>query len=802
MLSSAHGMHKKAVSLILLVFIVSPLLLFLSTQAVFAQTATPTTAPTTVPTPTTTPPKTPKAGEGETGEGWKFDQVVTDVGKNSERARELLYWTFSHPARNRAPVLAKMWSISRNIVYLFFLLVLAAGGIGYITARRQGKIGPIFSGIASPFFGFELPSFIFKVAALLLYVTFSYVFVLGLIEFAQILQNFFIKNLGGCNLFNINFGEATKCIFPGDKGYQSLVKSMEKNYTDFVGFREWSSANQEMANTSLFFIRLTTLTYNALSIMLILRDVILWLLLIVAPFLALFMPFIFIRNIGWIWIGVFMQWLFYGPLVSLFVTGLVKIWEAGIPYGFDFSRVGDCAGTPYKTSINILWGGPAQTLGQCNSANYIDTYAEYVVSLIMLWAAILLPWLLLRIFRDYCCDILRQNQATLQAIYNQLRKPPSPKGPKPEKEKPAGDRTKAMRLPFRHLQGEERKMQRETERKAIAENLREISRNIKQVNTNQIVKSLRISIESLRDVAQAETNASRRQEVSSQLNKIANPARIANIEEQRQYSQLKGELLTRAKQGDDIASRVIETATQPRPQAIIRRVPRAMPVAVSASQISQAAKQTQVSEAEVARVVRVLPSVSTLSASRQVEEVTKQTGLDSEKAQKVLAVLAKTSPIARKEAAPEEAPKRITVEDYEEVKTMWVKHYRSAAVPKSEKIKSRTDWLRQDLKKITNAINLLQAKDDEMKAQGLREVEKLLPFLLLGGFSDEETIVYLKAKLEAAKQVYEEVEKVKEAKEEAKSQEELLEVSKPEEKEEAKAMKAKRARKMDLPKEE
>ncbi|MFQ5560702.1 MAG: hypothetical protein ACE5FU_08970, partial [Nitrospinota bacterium] len=120
-------------------------------------------------------------------------------------------------------------------------------------------------------------------------------------------------------------------------------------------------------------------------------------------------------------------------------------------------------------------------------------------------------------------------------------------------------------------------------------------------------------------------------------------------------------------------------------------------------------------------------------------------------------------------------------------------------VPKSDKIKSRQEWILQDVKKITNALNLLQAKKDEMKEQGLREVEKLLPFLLLGGFTDEETTVYLKAKLEAARQVQEELEKEEQVREEEKEKEDLVEVPIEEEKEEEKKMEAQRAKSIKIP---
>lgn len=916
------------------------LLLFLLIHTFNISIVSPVIAGPVPPAPTPTP-------AGVTGGDWRFDLVVDEVGKNSARAQQLLYWVFSHSPRNRAMVLAQMWSISRNIVYVFFLLILAAGGIGFIVAKRQGRIGPIFSGVSPPFFGFEVPSFIFKVAALLLYVTFSYVFVLGLMQFAQIMMDFFIKNLGGCNLFNINFGKATECVFPDRPDeYKQLMIEMERNYTSFVGYRDFTPANQEMANTSVFFVRLTTLTYNIMSVMVLLRHVILWFLLIVSPFLALFMPFIFVRNIGWIWIGVFLQWLFYGPLFALFIAGLVHIWQAGIPFGFDFFRTPEnytggnvCDAVPFPTSINILWGGPAQTLSQCNSANYIDTYAEYIIALVMLWATILLPWLLLRIFRDYCCDILRQNQATLQAIYNRLRGAPVPGvGPaaKPSRLGPVGEAAKALPLSFRRVQ-KERKVTEEA-REILIEKLRDVSK----VETRELSKVLDVSIESLRDIARVETDANRRLQVQERLDKIEQPARIADMQEQQRFSRLRSELVNRATQGDVVASRILESASrsrlqmimqqiavgiptavsasqirqaaqqtqvseenvsrvagmlstlstlprnrqaaevarqtsltqeeagrvlevlpqvlprtvtgsqvrqtaqkaqvseedvfkvvgmlptvsslprtrqieevvreaglseeqaekilmtlpQTRPQAVIRRIPRALPVAVSASQIQQTARQAGVSAQAVSEVVRMLPTISQLTNEDQVAEVVKQTGLSEEQTEKVLTTLSKTSPVKRKEEVLET---RVTIEDYEEVKTMWVNHYRKSAIPKSEKVKTREDWLKQDIQRITNGLNLLEAKQEEMREEGLKEVEKLLPFLLLGGFTDEETMLYLKAKLEAARQVMQEFEEVEKAKEEEAVEKVTVELPEREAEEE---MEAKRVEVRELPSEE
>jgi hypothetical protein len=51
----------------------------------------------------------------------------------------------------------------------------------------------------------------------------------------------------------------------------------------------------------------------------------------------------------------------------------------------------------------------------------------------------------------------------------------------------------------------------------------------------------------------------------------------------------------------------------------------------------------------------------------------------------------------------------------------------------------------------------LLSGDPKRVEEGKRMVSKILPFLLLGGFSNAEIVAYLKAKLEAAKTVLKEV---------------------------------------------
>lgn len=615
---------------------------------------------------------------------WQFDPDVTEVGKNADRARQLLWWVFSHPGINTAPILVEMWSVSRNIVYIFVILVIVAFGFSFILLRRRAT-------------SVNIPPILVRVGGVLLYVTFSYLIVMALIQISEITIRFFIENVGGKDLFNV--------IFSG-------TGNSETNYTSFVGYSDTNPTSKEMVNTSLLLIRLTSFTYYIMSIIVLLRTIILWFLLILSPFLALLLPFVFIRNIGMIWIGVFLQWLFYGPLMALFLATVTKIWVAGIPFSFDFSRAGSASGQIYKTAINILYGGPAQTLSAGNSANYVDTYAEYVITLVMLWAAIILPWFLIRIFRDYCCDAIKASNATLGGIFDRIRQYPPPSSVLPVT--PTTSAGMAVELPFRQRVGEDISVLRKTR----IEEIKEINR----VNTTEIARAMDLSVSKLSDVSRIELNDTKRNSVEQQLNKLYAPEKISSNTEREKYATVRSELKTRAAAGDRIAQTILAAGSKEKDVLVTQ-----VSVMISGrSAVSQPTHGPGI----------YAPTAGVQSAGKRTQ------------------ALPQLLPVAM---GGKHVATQISVEDYEEVKKMWLKHYREAPIPESETIKNRTQWLKEEEIKLINVLNLLSHHDPKMRQQGLEEVSNILPFMLLGGFTETEVLAYIKAKLEATKQTQEEL---------------------------------------------
>jgi len=57
----------------------------------------------------------------------------------------------------------------------------------------------------------------------------------------------------------------------------------------------------------------------------------------------------------------------------------------------------------------------------------------------------------------------------------------------------------------------------------------------------------------------------------------------------------------------------------------------------------------------------------------------------------------------------------VNLEDYEEVKKTWSENYKNLEVPKSLEKSDRTreEWVKEDLGKTTNAIDLLKSEDPQ-----------------------------------------------------------------------------------------
>lgn len=708
---------------------------------------------------------------------WVEDPQVTSQGKADDRARQFIYWVMNNNAIDDHPAIQTIWNTSRTVAYFLVVLVAAVLGLGFIIGQRSQ-----FN------FGIKIWPSVLKIALALLYITFSAALVFLLIQLSQILMKFFIENLGGKDLFNIYFGSI----------------SQEKNYLDFIGCRDLNTRVQEAGGTEIILLKLTNITYYVMGAMILLRKILLWFLLFVSPFLAILFPFVLIRNIGWIWIGVFFQWLFYGPLFALFLGGMATMWHSGIPFSFDFSRTNQAAGYIYPTAINILYGGPAQKLAAMNNGNYVDTFVEYVITLIMLWAVIIFPWFLLRIFRDYCCDGIYAMKNILLAMYDQTHgtpRPPSP-APVPVSVPQSTVTTRAMDVPVR--------VRLET------------VEQIKKSTTEEIKKSLDVSVSKLTDIAQFETNKNIRETAQRNISYLSNPMKADTPTERQRYMNIRTELYKRATQKDVNAQSIINSISQspmakisnkevilqstPAPASVVTVVAKQAQMApekvaamsnafintvtADTNLVNTIATDVKISQTSVQHILHAFSENLSQPTNQVVEKVAAATKVQPAVIYKVLQkafaqsktlaknlaekegvkqddverVLQAQQPLVTEKSSIESTvaiPPYISIEEYEEVKQMWKKQYESGEVPTTDNITTRAQWVAQDTVFITNTLNKLLSSDETLRQQGLDDVGYIMPIFMINNLKGEQLLVYLKAKLEAAKMVAQQIDREK-----------------------------------------
>jgi hypothetical protein len=207
----------------------------------------------------------------------------------------------------------------------------------------------------------------------------------------------------------------------------------------------------------------------------------------------------------------------------------------------------------------LTYGGPAQRglhpIGALNSGNYIDTFAEYVITLIMLWAVIFFPWWLLRIFRDYCCDGIYAMKNILLSMYDQMRGGPGPSPTSPNTPRMTG--------------GLSVKMPKEVN---IPVNVKlETIQEIKKTRTEDITRSLNLSATKLTDIARFETDKTTHQTVTKNLNYLSNPTQAETPTERQKYMNIRSELFNRAVKDDHVARQVLSATSTSSVEKIQRR---------------------------------------------------------------------------------------------------------------------------------------------------------------------------------------------------------------------------------------
>lgn len=734
---------------------------------------TPATTPSpggTTTTPSPVAPTTAAPGLGTAPvipEGtWIPDAEVTFVGRSAWRAKELLTWALTNHewmtiAGDKPQALRQFWvEIVYRVVAPFFLLLFLAGAFVLVITRGKNSTAP---------------RFILRFLGVVLLVLLSFSLVQFLYQITDIIQGIFLRDpsnlqqkITADNLLSVAFG-----------------------YKDFLGYRKNGASFDESVYMSLLLVKLTSATYYLMVGLLLVRKIILWFFIVLSPVFPLLLLYKPIRNTGLIWLGEFFRWLLYAPLFAILLQGLVKLWQVGIPLAFNLDNVGKPESVTFETAINILIGGPGQQVSLTNSINYIDTFALYFVALLMIWVVIFLPFLLLQIFLNYVQNVsfaaladnnlVQRFMAASTSLVGKNGYPSVPPGTPPSGSYPTG---MAKNLPFANRISTMFTPKAEPGERPTGAAI-PFARSAPQVAPQfaSLSRLANLPIPSIRDIARFETQSlssssvrqSEARQVKETLDRISNPANVTSTVERDRFTSLREKLVQESKQGNPLATSIlsaanIRTATQqsvPQLHDALRNVAR--PAVITdpvkrqrftiarnqllteqhkgnplASSVLSAAEQTAAGNAAVA---------TTQTIARQLDDAQKK---NDPFAAPVIAALSQTG--AQQETQQFPAVNRVqqvSIEDYESVKKMWEENYQKLEPPKNLQGSdmSRSDWVNGDVTKISHAIDLLSSADTQKAKEGMNMVSQILPFLLIGGFSQTEVIAYLKAKLEAAKDV-------------------------------------------------
>ena len=657
---------------------------------------------------------------------WQCDQEVTFSGKLAARSQDTLNWLLQNYSWSKTTEpFDKLVQFIVFTVYAILGLFILAGAFLLIITRGRSL---------------TVRRFIIRFIFVVVFVFFAFSIVRTIYWLADILQGFFItidgKAIQTKDLLNVAF-----------------------KYQDFVGYRRIGAAYHESAIISLILVKLTAATYYTMFFILVIRKIILWFFILVSPIFPLLLFFRPIRNTAKIWIGEFFRWVLYAPLFAVFLRGLVEIWKfgvqpginkTGVPLGFELTQAGTAASLgsqDYPTAINILLGGPGISVLGNNSINYSDTFVLYLVALAMLWMVIILPWILLRIFLDYFNNYSFGDSGLMKYMRNSsplsplggFRSPVGspPVGPVPPIKPPPGAAGLARSMPmtrFKHTP------------------VTEIQQSMQQAEAKQRAM-MNESVGNITATANAALSG-----INAQSN-LGTGQMIAS----------SGSLKIPDLQTQQITADLLNLTNLP--------IPTMKDIAKYETAMLQKGGSAEVNK--ISEMLSRLSGTSPVTSPQEKEHfsrIKEKLVVESNKGNAVAKSMnSAASPVTGSSLPEDNNVQQVNLDDYEEVKKTWQENYKKLEPPVGVdgKVKDRKEWLQEEVKQIPTVIDLLLSGDPQKVEQGKKMVSRILPFLLLGGFSKAEIVAYLKAKLEAAKGVLNEALQVEAATEEEDSKVEV-----------------------------
>lgn len=703
------------------------------------------------------------------------DNDVQFAAKNAVRSKDLLNWVLANykwdngDGQGNILKFGDIWKPVSFVVYATLgLLILAAAFLMIITRGKSLTVRKF------------IPRFILVVILVVL----SFSLVKFLLQIGDVVQQFMLDTPNAeCKIKNAPNPNISDCD----------LLSIGFNYdADPIGLRKPESINDEAVFTTVLMTKLTAATYYGMFGILIIRKIILWFFLIISAIFPLLLLFPVVRNSAKIWIGEFFRWLLYAPLFAIFLKGLVMLWQTGI--GFT-----NAAGTAkYPTATDILLGGPGQTVGTGNNLSSPETFIQYVVALLMLWLVIALPFMLLKIFLDYVYNFsltesnIVKYLATAGSQSMMLNRTANIRGPVgpgipgipggPGVPSPASTGL-ARNIPvFEHSpiadiekhMAETARIQQSTISQVSQPATAGLARKIEeQVAAQQAASAEATAAEQSAQAASATTINTASQMVSQMQTQTATPGVTVVVTREEARSAPLSEIYPRV---SETFNNIKTTLSEPIAQMTEQfkealgdvfnitkiSIPTLTDVAKYDSEVETKETSERVESSKLTEIINRIAGVSPIATpfeKQQYAGVREKLVTESQKGNSVAHSILSAAVPAQAEIKDVNLVQQVNLEDYEQVKKLWKENYSKANPPTGPDGKSqdRKSWLKEEMKKIPQVIDLLLSGDPEKVKQGKEMVSKILPFLLLGGFSKAEIIAYLKAKLAAAKEVMDEI---------------------------------------------
>jgi len=594
-----------------------------------------------------------------TDTSWSQDSEVTAVGKAAARARGVLNWVLSIKDAGFAPVsgnqenaLLTLWERIRNFVVVLYFVILVVIAFGLITHANWAEKSRR-----------QLPMLV--VAFVLTF--FSFVLEVTVIRFTDRAQDYF---------YTLHkMGEAGTLEQKHLRAEDLLTVSF--NYQDFVGFRRNGPAFVEAARNHLFLVKATTWTNYAIALIIVLRIIILWGLVIFSPFLFPFLVFPLTRKVAIVWLREYFRWLLLGPLFALFLTAIPFIWRhtdisdigktlptqqvqtSGIPIGvspgiFQGTTPEATSSNVYQSGTNILLAPPGSTqtfpqltsdLAKGNNLSETDTYARYIVALLMIWGAIILPFLLLRIIMGISVEAGRNIQnvwsrsSASQYLSNWQKRitPQPPAGPKPGpapvllrefKEKTVPIAAPAAPKEIRESRISEKVFkEREIEKLSVPALLS--LAQLKQA-APEVVEFLTMPAKrTLANLSKLEQSTQSTAVTRQAIDKIAHPEKITDQEEAHRYQTIKEAIFMKSVAGEESARALNAAVTQSTAKYLASDVGREVQSSAAAQLAQSAANASQLIEQTLERRQDQTSQLARQGLT-QIKEVTKLASLPLE----------------------------------------------------------------------------------------------------------------------------------------------------------------------------